>query len=172
MLKYLISDMIDACAYLPAGIFGMAMSYFIIYALNKTEDSKFIDWDIFHKALLVGYICVVAMLTLVSREGGSRTRVDLNLFATWGINARNNAYVVENVLMFIPLGYIVPRIFAQCRRWFLIILIGAASSCFIESMQNMTGRGFFQTDDIVTNTMGMFIGYLCFLIIFRKFSQK
>ena len=35
--------------------------------------------------------------------------MDLELFSTWGINDRNNAFVVENVLLFIPYGFVLLR---------------------------------------------------------------
>ena len=54
---------------------------------------------------LVMYVAVLLAITYFSRESGSRSgMMDLELFSTWGINNRNNAYVVENVLLFIPYG--------------------------------------------------------------------
>ena len=60
------------------------------------------------------YIAVMLVITFLSRENGSRSgAMDLQLFSTWGINKRNNAFVVENVLLFIPYGFLYRWNFTQ-----------------------------------------------------------
>ena len=84
----------------------------------------------------------------------------MRLGSTWGINARNNAFVLENILLFLPLGMLAPRVVPLFRNVFYGTLAGFLISFFIEVIQLVTGRGFFQIDDILTNTLGMFAGCL------------
>ena len=49
--------------------------------------------------------------------------------------------------------------------------VGVVSSLFIEIMQWLTKTGYFELDDIMTNTLGMLIGYLIcvlFVEIYKK----
>ena len=54
--------------------------------------------------------------------------------------------------------------------FFCSAFLGTVTSLLIETLQLVTGRGFFQIDDILTNALGTVIGYLVFRIIslFRK----
>ena len=107
------------------------------------------------------YVAVLLVITYFSRESGTRGGLDLELFSTWGINKRNNAYVVENVLLFIPYGFVLAWADARQRNFFRNLFTGALTSLAIECMQLVTGRGFFQIDDILTNILGTILGFLC-----------
>ena len=52
--------------------------------------------------LLVIYIVVVLMTVFFSRELGSREGIDMRILGTWGITMQDHAWVIENVLLFIP----------------------------------------------------------------------
>ena len=95
----------------------------------------------------------------------------MEIFSTWGINARNNALVVENILLFIPYGILVPWAFERCRKLFSGVLLGIITSLFIECLQLITSRGYFQIDDILTNVAGTILGYLMFKV-FLGISRK
>ena len=45
------------------------------------------------------------------------------------------------------------------------MLIGFLCSCGIEITQHITQRGYLQLDDVVTNTVGMFIGWAIWKIV-------
>ena len=91
--------------------------------------------------------------------------MDLELFSTWGINERNNAYVVENVLLFIPYGFVLAWADVRQRNFFCNLLTGALTSFAIEYMQLVTQRGYFQIDDILTNILGTILGFLCYWLL-------
>ena len=94
--------------------------------------------------------------------------MDLELFSTWGINARNNAYVVENVLLFIPYGLLCSLAFEKFRNFFGCILFGALTSMAVESLQLVTSRGYFQIDDILTNILGTVVGYFLYYVFWGR----
>ena len=104
-------------------------------------------------------------ITFLSRENGSRNGIDLELFSTWGINKRNNAFVIENILLFVPYGFICAWALQGAKRLIPNAMLGLATSLGIETMQLVTRRGYFQIDDVLTNTMGMVIGYLIFRVL-------
>lgn len=110
-------------------------------------------------AAFVVYFSLMIIITFLSRESGGSEGLDLELFSTWGINDRNNAFVVENVLLFVPYGFLAPAAFGRYRHFLRCLALGAITSLCIETMQLITGRGIFQIDDILTNTLGAVIGF-------------
>lgn len=65
----------------------------------------------------------------------------------------------RNIVLFIPFGLLFPLVFKNWMRWFTIP-VGALISAAIEYTQLVTGRGYCQLDDFVTNTAGAAIGFL------------
>ncbi len=168
MLKFIYADMSQALRYLPYGLaVGIPAAVIAVWLLNlrsKKKQKPPVKW--MPATAFCVYITVMLAITFLSRESGSRSDVlDLRLFSTWGINDRNNAFVIENVLLFIPYGFLYCWNFSRKRKLFRCTLLGAATSLGIETMQLLTGRGYFQIDDIVTNTLGALIGGLLFAVV-------
>ncbi len=168
MLKYIIADMTAALRYLPygiiAGLFAVAMLGWINRSRKKRGKNGL---SLPAVTCLVMYVAILLTITYFSRESGSRNGIDLELFSTWGINKRNNAYVVENVLLFIPYGFVLAWADARQRNFLRNLLTGAVTSLAIECMQLVTGRGFFQIDDILTNILGTIVGFFCHWLVYR-----
>lgn len=66
---------------------------------------------------------------------------------------------VENIIMFIPFGVLLPILFREFRNGWLCVLTGFICSCSIEIVQHITQTGFLQLDDVVTNTTGTLLGW-------------
>jgi hypothetical protein len=145
------------------GIFA-ALLFGTLNDINRKKGKKTIP--VAAVACFSMYVAIILCITFLSRETGSRQGIDLKLGATWGINERNNAYVIENVLLFIPLGFICPWSFKKFRNPLRCIGAGFIMSLFIETIQLITGRGYFQIDDIITNTMGMAVGYVVYQAVY------
>ena len=166
MLKYIISDMLATLRYLPYGIIAGLFAVLILHGINRGRKRRGKDTvSLPAVSCLVMYVAVLLVITYFSRESGTRGGLDLELFSTWGINKRNNAYVVENVLLFIPYGFFGSMAFEKLRHFLPSIALGAATSLGIECMQLVTKRGFFQTDDIWTNILGTVIGFCVFRLL-------
>ncbi|WP_270279454.1 VanZ family protein [Enterocloster citroniae] len=116
--------------------------------------------------LLIIYFIMLSILTIFEREPGSRTEMCLTLFGTIG-GPRDNSYVIENVLLFIPFGILAPWTWRLMRNPVICTLFGFALSCTVEVIQLITQRGYFQVDDIFTNTIGTLIGAVVFWIFTR-----
>ena len=169
MLKYIYRDLISATGYLPYGLaLGIPLSAALVviafFGLKRRERQALISMTAFGL-----YLAILLVITFLSRESGSNPgAMDLELFSTWGINDRNNAYVVENVLLFIPYGFLCSCAFVKLRNFFSCMLFGALTSMAVEFLQLVTARGYFQIDDILTNILGTVVGYLSFLLFVGK----
>lgn len=170
MMEYIINDMTSVMRFLPYGIGAGVIAALLFGAVNKRRMNKGKNpVSVASVTAFFMYAAIILVITFWSREEGSRNvKIDLDLFSTWGINARNNAFVIENVLLFIPFGFVSAWCFKAMRNFFACGLFGLAVSVGIECLQLVTGRGFFQLDDILTNALGTLIGYLVFRCFWRK----
>lgn len=110
--------------------------------------------------LLAVYVVVLLETAFFSREPGSRNSVDLTLFQTWGTTPVEHAYFIENIIMYIPFGVLMPMGYEKMQKGWCCVLLGGASSVCLELMQLFTQRGYCQLDDVVTNTAGTFAGWI------------
>lgn len=110
--------------------------------------------------LLIIYTEVLLEMTFFSREPGSRGGIDMQLLGTWGQTPVDHAYFLENIILFIPFGCLVPIVFKRINKMWICVLLGLGCSCLIEIIQYITGRGFCQLDDIITNTVGSLCGWM------------
>ena len=123
-------------------------------------------WHMLFCGTFVAYMYTLIMIVYYSREPGSRTGVaDMVLWSNWGMTLQMHAYFIENIVLFIPFGLLFPLVFKNWMRWFTIP-VGALISAAIEYTQLVTGRGYCQLDDFVTNTAGAAIGFFIYLILY------
>lgn len=146
---------------LIAGILFLIVMY-ILKKFGLIQSKKSEPLREFLLFLIIVYAAVLLKLAFFSREPGSRTTVDLTLFNTWGTTMQAHAFFVENIIMFIPFGILMPTAFPVMRNIFVCTLTALACSLCLEMFQLITGRGFCQLDDVVTNTLGAFIGYIIY----------
>ncbi len=67
-----------------------------------------------------------------------------------------------NILLLIPLGYLAPLLKKNIDRWWKTVILGVGVSLLIEIIQLMTHRGYFDIDDVILNSLGCWIGWLCY----------
>lgn len=173
MFKYIIRDIYSVLRFLPYGIVAGVVVLVILevrnhYRFRRGKEPLYIPAAV----SFYTYLAIILTITFFSRENGSGKGFDTVLFSTWGINNRNNAYVIENILLFIPYGIVCPWYFKRLRCFIKNALAGLLTSIGIECLQLATGRGVFQIDDILTNFFGGMIGYLVFRIGFCIWGRK
>lgn len=114
-----------------------------------------------------GVVYLIALLNMVffSREPGSRIGVNLELLGTWGDTVTSQGYVIENILLFIPYGILVPGSLPFLRNGVICILSAGLFSTGIELVQFVSQRGYCQLDDVVMNTAGAAFGWGCYGLI-------
>lgn len=173
MLEYIIKDLAGASTFLPH---GMVAGLIIVLTLKVINSGRLRRQkepiSVLPTTGLLMYMFIMLCITFLSRESGSRNGIDMKLFSTWGINTRNNAYVIENILLFIPYGFLLPVAVKSYRNVISCLFVGVVTSMAIECMQLITARGYFQIDDILTNTLGTVMGYLVFRIVGGKTREK
>lgn len=76
--------------------------------------------------------------------------------------------IVGNLVMFVPLGVLVPLFWSGWRSPSRTIGLGLCMSLFIEINQLFTYRAT-SVDDLILNTLGAAVGWLCFLLVARLF---
>ena len=172
MFKYLIQDLRWALGYLPYGMLAAGVLFVFFSARNVSRMKQGKETrPIMASVGFCTYLLIIFCLTLLSREQGSTTKIDLEIGSTLRINARNNAYVVENILLFMPYGFCLAWRFGGRKRWLTNILIGLGTTLAVEYTQLLTGRGVFQIDDIVTNALGCVLGLVCYAV-YTAVTQK
>lgn len=109
--------------------------------------------------LLILYVLFVIYMTLYVRETKEDPKYSLELLwslrkaikSTKGISAW--IQIIDNILLFVPLGFILATIQNYKKLWF-IILECIAFSIMIEAIQYVTGLGFMEIDDVIWNGLG------------------
>ena len=72
-----------------------------------------------------------------------------------------------NLLLFIPIGYFLPRLWPFLRNFFSFLLTCTLAITLVELLQLVTLLGSLDIDDLILNLLGMILGYLIFMI-FKK----
>lgn len=78
--------------------------------------------------------------------------------------------LVGNVVVFIPLGFLLPISFKKIKHFPKTFFISLALILLIEFGQLLTGLGEFDVDDILLNILGASFGY-GFYFVFRMISK-
>lgn len=76
----------------------------------------------------------------------------------------NHVEFTANVLMFVPLGVFLVLLLGR-RFWWLVVLIGIAMTCFIETAQRFIPGRVSDIRDIESNSIGTIVGVLVALIV-------
>lgn len=159
IIQYILQDILKEMQYLPLALLsGMLLYLVTTLCIRRHKKPMF-------STIFISYFIMLFIITIFEREPGSRTGISLKFFETLG-GPRANAYVIENILLFIPFGILIPLKWKQLRNPLVCTFLGFCLSCAIEIIQLITERGHFQIDDILTNTIGALIGG----IIIRGFS--
>lgn len=109
------------------------------------------------KAILILYIFFILWMTLFSRRPGTE-RIFRGLF--WEIEMGYWNNIIQNILLFIPLGFLIGG-----KRG---IIAGVLLSIGIELTQFIFRLGYCELDDVLNNTIGAAIGSL----LFKKFGKR
>lgn len=178
LYKIIVQDIIEPILYLPKGLIYGAILIVVLILINGL-------WYQFRKCLLISpikliclglftaYMYTMLQQTYFSRPPGSRNTVSLILGETWQGSVRSKAYVIENILMMIPFGVLLPRVLKPAENILCCIPLGFFFSVSLEYAQFLSRRGHMQVDDVVMNVIGTVIGYLFFVSVrlLRRFCK-
>lgn len=93
-------------------------------------------------------------------------QINLTLFDTAG----STTYLL-NILLFMPLGFLLPTIWPQFRKMKNTVCTGFFFSLAIELNQLLNNR-ITDIDDLFTNTLGAIIGYLLYSVLFKLIFKR
>lgn len=130
-------------------------------------------------SLLIPYLFLTLVATVFTRSPSAEARIMLEPFWTYRQYFTDEFTWFEiraNVLLFIPIGILLPLVIKK-PAW-LPPIIGIGISVIIELIQLITHRGMCETDDVISNTIGFLIGYVVYflirvlLILFKSIKNK
>lgn len=118
-------------------------------------------YEISVKLITFPYIFAVLWVTLIDRVTTHNRSIMLPFWEIWKIIHGDKVmvhYIVGNIIMLMPLGFLLP-VWSGNINWKKVVVIGLAASMTIEVTQLITSRGLFEFDDIMHNTLEALAGY-------------
>lgn len=144
-------------------LYGVVFSYMVFFSRHASEDYQ-IHIDLFaNLANAVDFdidFGVLGFLQSIFTEGPVAAFSHVKV-----ISFREVAEVYLNVMLFVPIGYLLPYVF----RWFRehmrrrTVLACFLISLATENIQLVMKVGYYDMDDLITNTLGGFIGQALFM---------
>ena len=128
-------------------IFAVFLIFFAVYATKK--------WLV---VMLGMYVLFILYMTVMYRYSGEPV-VKLQLFWSYRqfFSNRGLRYeILNNILLFMPMGAVLYRLYPKKR----ILIIAVVLSCLIETWQYISGLGYVELDDVLSNGGGALIGFM------------
>ncbi len=154
-----------ALAAAAAALAALAASVLLYSLYKKRGGKRTITMQQFLVVfLLLGWLAAVLGLTLFTRPAMFEGWLNFRLFSGY-INAWNNwslsefQLIIFNMLMFAPLGFLLPLLTKRARKFLPVLLLSLIVCVLVEVLQMLTHRGVFELDDMFHNTLGSMIGY-------------
>ena len=141
--------------------------------------------------LLFGLYCALMLLLLFNRSGyeagipyWEQLKYNFVPFRTIGwflevLITPHYAYLTHafinlagNVIMFIPLGFFLPKLWQKQRKLWRMLLTTALIILLVELTQLFTLVGSCDTDDLILNVLGAAIGYGGYKILIKTGLSK
>lgn len=96
----------------------------------------------------------------------------INMFTSNFMGLGNSLYnVVGNILLFVPVGFFIPLLFKKEEDLKKILMYGFIGSLAVEVIQYFTAINITDIDDIIFNTLGAGLGFVCYKC-FKKLKTK
>ncbi|MDO4483111.1 MAG: VanZ family protein [Clostridia bacterium] len=125
--------------------------------------------------LLAVYLFANIYLTMLSRPVRMYHHMELTPFWSYAAWAQGDAElreeVILNILLYVPLGYLMHHAFPRLK-WWLVILSGFALSALTEAVQLVCKLGLCEIDDLISNTLGTVIGVGAYMLYKRLERRK
>ncbi len=117
-------------------------------------------------SMLIPYVFLVLAVTVFLRTPAETSNIVLEPFRTYRdffADDFTHFEIRANILLFIPIGILLPMV--KKTPWYLPIFVGIAFSVIIELIQFISHRGMCETDDVISNTIGLLIGIGAFWLV-------
>lgn len=178
--KELYSLMLQFIYSCPLHVISIAMAIAIAiwgYARTKLYGKR---WNIANALLACGMVMAILCITIMGRTTGERTLVLKPFASLAAARSQSEAYreLLMNIFLFFPFGLTLsnalPQSWGRWRRIGLTVITGLLLSVGIEYIQYRFALGVAETDDVICNTIGAFIGSTSLLIAhgIEKYNEK
>lgn len=168
IIQYVIDDLREPLSYIPGGLLWglLAAALAAIPEVYGIWRGRAFHWKKLLAYFLFGtYLYVFLEQAYFSRSPGSRTSVNMEFFGVWNNSLRDKAYMVENLMLFIPFGLLFPICIKKARTIWAVLPLSFMASVCLEYMQFVTERGHCQLDDVLMNTAGGVLGFILFKLL-------
>ena len=145
------------------GLYLAAVAYLVFFSRSATRDyqvhvAPFED--------LAGSVRidagVLGLLKIAAAEGIPAALARIHV-----VGKRDISQVAMNVMLFVPMGYLLPYTFSWFRTKVRVrpVLACFLASLFIENLQLVFRRGFYDADDLISNTAGGLLGQVLYISV-------
>ena len=154
---------------LPPAVIISLILYIPIFIVAKRKHQWSAVRHLFNY-IFVGYVVMLGAITLTLVPVFGRLSYSLNLIP---FKAFHDSYVFAsthvlqqymlNIVMFIPLGFLLPIVFPNKVTWKRIVIVILSVTLSIETAQFFTGR-VVDIDDVITNFFGGMTGFSLYVL--------
>ncbi len=177
-IKELVTaQMIDSLGYLPGAfrlssevclvIISVAALFFLVSHKKPSAISTFrFALRIIWLFTFVTYSYCVLQLTILSRTPVPHyDHIDWAFLSRWFDNNEQKAFYIANIVMFFPLGVLLPMAGKPMRHILIAAPVATVCSIGIEAVQLKYHLGACQLDDVLLNSFGFLLGFLVYLAL-------
>lgn len=87
---------------------------------------------------------------------------------TWNVAMRN---LLGNIVVFIPLGLVIAALYNKMK-WRRALFVSLLIGVMLESLQVIFRSGIMDIDDVILNSLGVFVGYLLLKLVYEVFGKR
>lgn len=167
-------------ASLAAGVGGVSICILLTgyrFYRKKGGTCKLTNVQSITVFLLAAWLTLVVGLTLLDRGAHYGGRINYWLFSGYVAAWNNRSFgefqqIVFNLIMFMPLGFLLPLLGKSFQRAVPVLLVSLLLSLGVETAQLLTARGIFDLDDLLHNTLGGLAGFSLLDAVLTSAKQK
>lgn len=173
VIQMIREQICGAAEYIPQGCIWAVLTTAVILlpaaiwkiGFHKKIGRKF-WWKLPPFFLFCVYSYCILQLTVFSRTPGEYGGIDMRFMAKWDEWYGEKAFFIENIIMFIPMGILLPMLVRWMKHIMIAFPAAMVASICIEGIQLHYQLGFCQLDDVVANSIGFLIGFLLYLALY------
>lgn len=138
----------------------------VVLVFQKMAKRKL--WSL-HTGFLLLYVCTLAgIFSVTGLPNAKYWRIDFSVNFIPMVDIWNSPMqYLMNILMFVPVGFLLPLLWEQYKDWKWVMGFGCFLTVFIEVAQIFTFRTT-DIDDLLTNLLGAGIGFLAVKMLGEK----
>lgn len=149
-----------------------AAGYFVVYKKIMKGKKQIRLQNMLWAGTFLCYLVVLLCATVLDRSSVRSGSKIMPLFysyreAWYSFSVAEWRNIVLNIVLFVPLGFLLPLGIRSLRRFWATYLAGMVVTVLIESAQCILGRGVAEADDILNNFLGTMIGYGCYVLLYE-----